>query len=158
MLRSLVSAAVSTSAVRLPATAQSVAAAASYTDGAIRGGGGSFARKESAEEDRYAHEHELAAIRKLKAELSKREAAVAQKLVDAGVTPPAAEPEASSASYTRPESLGASTVDSSYGGAVRSGGGSFGKREAAEEGKYVREHEREKIAHLKEELAKKGKN
>ncbi|KAL2917775.1 hypothetical protein HK105_202648 [Polyrhizophydium stewartii] len=140
---------------RITSTTRSAAAAvaaarthvptAAYS-GSVRAAGGSFASRESAEEERYAHEQELAALRKLKAELAKREAALAQKLGEPA--PPAQE---QSEHHFSEASLGATTVDSSWGGAVRTGGGSLGKKEAAAEAQYIHDHEREKLEQLRKQ-------
>ncbi|KAH6570816.1 hypothetical protein BASA50_003444 [Batrachochytrium salamandrivorans] len=115
--------------------------------GGIREAGGGFAKREIAEEERYAHEQELISIRKLKADLIKRETALANKI---GVPVEATADAASDTfSSTNPDAFGSTGAHSSY-----AGGGSIGKRGAAAEEKYVREHDAERIHKLQDHLKK----
>ena len=106
----------------------------------IRSAGGSFAHRESAEEERFAHERELEEIRKLKQTLLAREKKIAAKLGKP------VEADAQPVSTPRsPEQLG-------YSPGAPSGGGAFGKKEAAIEEKYFHDQNRIKTQQLKEEI------
>ncbi|EGF83721.1 hypothetical protein BATDEDRAFT_85640 [Batrachochytrium dendrobatidis JAM81] len=118
----------------------SVIPSASYS-GNIREAGGGFSRRESAEEERYAHEQELISIRKLKADLAKREASIHTKLGLPVVEEPHQE--------VSPETFGSAGQHSSY-----AGGGSIGKRGAAAEERYIREHNAERVRILQEKNKK----
>ncbi|KAI8837352.1 hypothetical protein BC829DRAFT_436472 [Chytridium lagenaria] len=80
-------------------------------------------------------------IKKLKEEIAKRPAAPA--------APAPAAAEAEPAKPSDPAQARMSPMDSSYGGAVRGGGGALGKKEAAIEEKFFRDLEKEKLEKLK---------
>ncbi|KAI8803780.1 hypothetical protein BJ742DRAFT_827448 [Cladochytrium replicatum] len=120
----------------------------------IRDAGGPWSEREKANEERYIKEHERDVTAKLKSDLEHRKSAATE------VAP--ADPESTPAAAQRPkdptqdpEKMQIHPMDSNFGGAVRSGGGAWGKKEAAMEEKYMRDRQAELAKGLKEELAKK---
>lgn len=104
----------------------------------VRDSGGAFSKREKAEEERWIYEHEKENLKKFKEELSHRPA------------PKAAAPKSeASAQETVKETIQPHGVTGTYGGAVRSAGGAFGKKEAAIEEKYFRDHDRELLEKMK---------
>ncbi|KAI9193229.1 uncharacterized protein BJ171DRAFT_532216 [Polychytrium aggregatum] len=107
----------------------------------IRESGGSFGKREVAQEEKYIHDHEKDVLKKFKDTLDKKASApAAESAKPEGAQKPA---EADS------EHINPTPVDSNYGGNVRSGGGAFGKREAVLEEKYFRDHDRELAQNLR---------
>ncbi|KAI8810370.1 hypothetical protein BJ742DRAFT_202166 [Cladochytrium replicatum] len=133
--------------------AVSVTASRVYTTN-IRDAGGPWSEREKANEERYIKEHEREVTAKLKSDLEHRKETAPEAAP--------AEPEPTPAAAQRPkdptqdpEKMQIHPMDSNFGGAVRSGGGAWGKKEAAMEEKYMRDRQAELAKGLKEELAKK---
>ncbi|KAJ3033241.1 hypothetical protein HDV00_006563 [Rhizophlyctis rosea] len=105
----------------------------------IRGGGTGFSQREAAEEERYAHEKELEDIRKLKESLAKREKDLQAKV--AASASGSGSFGASGSQDKSPKPKDPVTGAPLHGG--KTGSDAFGKREAANEERYIREKERE---------------
>ncbi|KAJ3105884.1 hypothetical protein HDU97_007383 [Phlyctochytrium planicorne] len=110
----------------------------------IRDAGGAFSKKEAAQEEKFAHEHDKELIKKLKADLEKK-----AKEAPAAAAEPVAAASASESKETDTDKAHIHPIDSSYGGSVRAGGGALGKKEAAIEEKYFRDLDKEKVNKIK---------
>ncbi|KAJ3267586.1 hypothetical protein HK104_005757 [Borealophlyctis nickersoniae] len=104
----------------------------------IRSTGGAMGRREAAEEERYALKHEREVIEKLRAELAKREKEFQEK---------AAEIEKKDNGGGKSAAGGAGSSGSvpnqaAYSPGKTGGGDAFSKREAANEERWIREHEK----------------
>ncbi|KAJ3171325.1 hypothetical protein HK101_011261 [Irineochytrium annulatum] len=111
--------------------------------------GGSFAKKEAAQEDQYAREHDKEVIAKLREQLTKKHQAPAQTPEAAPAAPPSTASSASTTARDHEEKVRFSGAESSHGGSIRAGGGALGKKEAADEERYIKELEKERNARKK---------
>ncbi|KAJ1559694.1 hypothetical protein HK405_009665 [Cladochytrium tenue] len=124
------------------ASASAAATRAYSTNPNIRESGGAFSKKEAAQEDKYIYDHDKELLQKLKKNLSQPAASASASGEPAAAPKPAAAEEDG-------DRIRISPIDSGYGGAVRTGGGALGKKEAAQEEKFFRDLDKEKVEKLK---------
>ncbi|KAJ3413028.1 hypothetical protein HDV05_008619 [Chytridiales sp. JEL 0842] len=149
-LRTASIAAVARSATLTPASASAALVARRwYTN--VRDAPGAFGKKEAAQEEKFIHDHDKELIMKLKKELNAREEALKAK-EDVAAHKATAPSSSSSKSTDETEQIHVSQAG--YGGTVNSGSTSFGKKEAAIEGKYFMEQDKEKVKELKKQQKK----
>ncbi|KAJ3082614.1 hypothetical protein HK102_001571, partial [Quaeritorhiza haematococci] len=110
----------------------------------IRDAGGKFSEREKAQEEKWIHDHEKEVLDKFKQKLANKPAAEEQPAAQEEQRKPDPTPPGVDAKHIAPGG-----VDSTYGGAVRGGGGALGKKGAAVEEKYFRDHDKELFEKLK---------
>ncbi|TPX39069.1 hypothetical protein SeMB42_g03217 [Synchytrium endobioticum] len=127
-----------------------------FMSGEVKSAGGSFSKKETAEEERYIREHERETAKKYEKEQSKYyptpPPAPAPK-------PPISTTLTSSKKKSNDEAITDKIMPSSgVSGSVKASSGSFSKKEAAQEEKYFRDLDKQRLSkYEKEEATRKKK-
>jgi hypothetical protein len=93
--------------------------------GVIGEAGGAFAKKGTAQEEKFIHDHEVEVMKALKEKLLKEKAELQQKINETNTKLKEKGVHVEDHPEVSPESLGYSTTGSGLGGPVRAGGGAF---------------------------------